>query len=51
MCSRCNQINIRIERYRALAKSVRDDVVLEAITHLLARMEAERLGLHPALDK
>ena len=47
MCERCCEIDIRMERYLALASSLVDKEALEAIGRLIAALKAIRASLHP----
>lgn len=47
LCVRCAEIDDRTERYRQLAKQVSDAMAGEAIVRLIAKLAAEKLGLHP----
>jgi hypothetical protein len=48
VCDRCGEIDNQTDRYRELAKSVSDRRALEAVDHLIAKLEAEKLALHPS---
>lgn len=47
MCSKCNQINETIARYRRLKDQINDQQVSEAAVRLMAKPEADKLALHP----
>jgi hypothetical protein len=47
MCSKCDEINVAIERYQRLKDHVNDHQVVEAAKKLIAKLEADKLSLHP----
>lgn len=47
MCNRCDQISLTIARYQQLKQRVIDQQMQEGVDHLLAKLEAEKLALHP----
>ena len=48
MCSKCDEKNIAIARYRRLMGSINDAQMREAAEKLLQKIETEKLALHPA---
>jgi hypothetical protein len=47
MCSKCDEIDRTIARYRRLRGQINDKQTHEAADRLLAKLEADRLALHP----
>ena len=47
MCSKCNQIDQLMARYRWLRGQINDPQTIEAIERLLEKLEAEKRTLHP----
>jgi hypothetical protein len=47
VCDRCGEIDIQTSRYRELAKSISDNAALAAIDYLIAKLEGEKVTLHP----
>lgn len=47
MCAKCDEIDERIARYRWISEQVSDRQVLDATAHLMAKLETEKLILHP----
>lgn len=47
MCSKCDQINATMVRYRHLKVHVNDQQTTQALDVLLAKLEAEKQALHP----
>ena len=47
MCHRCDQMSETIARYNRLSQQTNDRQVQEAAVRLTAKLEAERLTLHP----
>lgn len=47
MCEQCNQIDIKIARYRRLANGAADKPMIEHLRAFIAGLEAERGRLHP----
>jgi hypothetical protein len=46
MCQSCVEIDKRVERHRQLLRSTTDPVEVERINRLIAKLYAERVGLH-----
>jgi hypothetical protein len=46
MCQSCVEIDKRIERYRELLRSTTDPAEIERINGLIAKLYADRVGLH-----
>jgi hypothetical protein len=51
MCKKCDDIDIRAERYRHLAKGVTDKAALESIEQLIADLEYQKQLLHSERDR
>jgi hypothetical protein len=49
MCSKCDQIDETISRYRRLKWQMNDQQLIEAVDSQLAQLDADKLALHPAL--
>ena len=47
MCSKCDQINETITRYQRLKRQINDLQITEVADRLLAKLEAQKLALHP----
>jgi hypothetical protein len=47
MCEKCDKIDITMARYRRLSDQIADQQTHEAAKVLLAKLEAEKLSLHP----
>jgi hypothetical protein len=47
MCTKCEQITEAVARYRRLKGQIIDQRTIEAADSLLAKLEAEKLSLHP----
>lgn len=47
MCSKCDQIDSRIARYKQLMTGIIDQQVQDAADRMVARLEAEKQALHP----
>lgn len=47
MCEQCDQIDIKIARYRRLANGAADKPMIEHLHAFIADLEAERGRLHP----
>jgi hypothetical protein len=46
MCSKCEELNINIERYRRLGGQVNDQRTREAADRLIVELEAKKASLH-----
>ena len=46
MCKRCDEIDVKITRYRRLANGVTDVQMLERLTTLVIELDAEKIALH-----
>jgi hypothetical protein len=51
MCDKCDKLDVRIERYRKLAKAITDRLTLDAIANRIKEMEAQKAQLHPVQDQ
>ena len=47
MCSRCDEIDRKIDHYRWLAKQLNDVRAIQGINELIQQHEAEKRALHP----
>jgi hypothetical protein len=47
MCSRCDEIDVKIERLREIARRMLDQQTLDGIAKLIAQLEAQKAALHP----
>jgi hypothetical protein len=47
MCDQCEQIDIKLEQYRRIARSIRDELTIERITQLIQDTVAEKAKVHP----
>ena len=46
MCQSCVEIDKQVERYRELLRSLTEQVEVERINQLIARLYADRVRLH-----
>jgi hypothetical protein len=51
MCDKCDDIDLRVDRYRQLAGGVTDKQALESIERLVADLEMQKALLHPKSNK
>ena len=51
MCERCDEINTKIVRYRALRNGLNDQIVVDHLSAFIADLEAEKSILHPEPGK
>ncbi|MGY8677117.1 hypothetical protein Q2941_04795 [Bradyrhizobium sp. UFLA05-153] len=51
MCEKCDELNEKIEHYRALLSHVTDQLASEGIAKLIADLLAEKVALHPEQDE
>jgi hypothetical protein len=51
MCDQCDQLDVKIERYRRLSTGTTDSMVREAAAKLIEELNAEKAKLHPEQDK
>lgn len=47
MCEKCDEIDVKLERYRRISLGLTDRQVLESIQILMENMKAEKAALHP----
>jgi hypothetical protein len=47
MCEKCVEIDWQIERYQRLSRQIRDRQTIEAADQLTAKLQADKLVLHP----
>ena len=51
MCDKCDELDMKIERYRRLADSAMDRLTREAAAKLIEELNAHKAQLHPEQDK
>jgi hypothetical protein len=51
MCERCDEIDVKIDHYRRVAKMITDKPTLDGIDQLCAELEATKASLHPEAEK
>ncbi len=49
MCQKCERLDAIIARYQRLKNQIDDRQALQAASDLVAKLEAEKHDLHPAL--
>lgn len=47
MCEKCVEIDKKIERYRNILRSIRDEATVDGTMKLIADLEAQKAALHP----
>ena len=47
MCEKCVEIDKTIERYRRILLAIGDQITVERTRELIAKLQAEKLALHP----
>lgn len=47
MCDKCIELDKKIERYRQIQQAILDQVTVDGIKQLIAKMEAQKAALHP----
>jgi len=47
MCSKCDEIDVKIEHLRTIGRRMTDPQTLDGIAVLIAELEAQKVGLHP----
>jgi hypothetical protein len=47
MCEKCVEIDKKIERYRNILRSIRDEATVDGAEKLIADLEAQKAALHP----
>jgi hypothetical protein len=47
MCEKCLEIDEKIERYRSILRSIRDEATVDGAEKLIADLEAQKAALHP----
>jgi len=50
MCSRCDDIDKKIEHYRLILKQVMDRDFSDGAKALIVELEAEKSSLHPLIE-
>jgi hypothetical protein len=50
MCERCDQIDVKIDHYRVMAKMITDKTTLDGIDQLCAGLEETKASLHTKAD-
>ena len=51
MCDKCVEIDGKIEHYQRMASRITDQLTLDAIVELIARMKAQKATLHPEQEE
>jgi hypothetical protein len=51
MCDRCIDIDATISRYQWIKTRITDSKAVQAATDLIAKLEAEKVNLHPEQKK
>ena len=46
MCSQCDEIDVKVERLRNMARRLLDQQTLDGIKKLIAELEAQKASLH-----
>jgi hypothetical protein len=47
MCTKCVELDGKIEHYRFMASRITDQRLLDGIKELIERMQAQKIALHP----
>jgi hypothetical protein len=47
MCDKCLELDSKIEHYRRISGSILDEVMINRLNELIAKLEAEKMALHP----
>jgi hypothetical protein len=47
MCEKCKELDDKINHYRRIAASINDQLTIDRIGELVARLEAEKAAFHP----
>jgi len=47
MCSKCRELDRKIEYYRQMAGSLDDEIMLEGMSILIAKYHGDKQALHP----
>lgn len=47
MCDKCDDIDRKIERYRWIQRNIFDQMAVDGIEKLIAKLGAEKAELHP----
>lgn len=47
MCNRCNEIDVKIMRYKRIASQINDQMVQAGLAELLEKMLVEKASFHP----
>jgi hypothetical protein len=47
MCNKCKELDDKIKQCRRIAASINDQLTIDRIGELVARLEAEKAALHP----
>ncbi|MGB9170806.1 MAG: hypothetical protein WCC35_04375, partial [Bradyrhizobium sp.] len=51
MCEKCTEIDTKIEHYQYLSRMVTDQLTVDGIQKLVEQMKAEKVALHPELQR
>jgi len=47
MCDKCVELDKKLEQYRRIARSIRDELTIDRINKLITDTAAEKAKLHP----
>jgi hypothetical protein len=47
MCEKCVEIDVTIERFRQIKRSIGDQLTVERALEVIADLEAKKAALHP----
>ena len=47
MCDKCAEIDGKIEHYRRIASQITDQLTLDRIKELIAKLESQKAEFHP----
>lgn len=47
MCQKCVEIDVTIERFRQIKRSIGDQLTIERALAVIADLEAQKVALHP----
>jgi hypothetical protein len=51
MCDKCVELDGKIEHYQRMASRITDQLTLDGIKELIARMKAQKATLHPEQEE
>ncbi len=47
MCEKCDEIEVTIERFRQIKRSIGDQLTVERALEVIADLETQKAALHP----